>query len=174
MPGIRGSRDATAAEIAGSLMRGHSTAAVLFHHALAERLGLGPTDLKCLDLLRDHGPMTGSDLAALTGLTTGAITGVVSRLEDAGFVRRTPDAQDGRRQILSPTHERAHDVHALFKRMHDELAAVLADFTARELSVIGRFLTTSTELIYGQIARLRAEKTIARPARAARAQRVRR
>jgi DNA-binding MarR family transcriptional regulator len=174
MPNVRRSRDVTATEIAGSLMRRHSTAAVLFHHALAERLGLGPSDLKCLDLLREHGPMTGSGLAALTGLTTGAITGVVSRLEDAGFVRRAPDAQDGRKQILSPTHERAHDVHVLFKRMHDEFAEMLGNFNERELSVIGKFLTNSTELIYGQIAHLRAEKTIARPAAATSAQRARR
>jgi DNA-binding MarR family transcriptional regulator len=169
-----GSRHATVTEIASSLMRRHSTAAVLFHHALADRLGLGPTDLKCLDLLREHGPMTGSDLAGLTGLTTGAITGVVSRLEDARFVKRTPDAQDGRRQILSPTHEHARDVHALFNRMHNELADILADFNARELSVIGKFLTNSTELIYAQIAHLRAERTIARPVDAARVRRARR
>jgi hypothetical protein len=62
----------------------------------------------------------------------------------------------------------------LFKRLHDELAAVLADFNAREHSVIGKFLMSSTELIYGQIAQLRAENTIARSPRVARALRVRR
>jgi DNA-binding MarR family transcriptional regulator len=160
----RKSHDTTAGDLVG-LTRRHTTAAVLFHHALAERLGLGPTDLKCLDLLREHGSMTGSDLAALTGLTTGAITGVVARLEQAGFVRRTPDAEDGRRQILSPTNDRAHDVHALFKRLHGELATMLADFSARDLAAIGEFLTRSTELIYAQIAQLRAEKTLGHPAR---------
>jgi hypothetical protein len=49
-------------EIVRRLARRHSTAVVLFHHAVAERLGLGPTDHKCLDLLRDRGAMTGSDL----------------------------------------------------------------------------------------------------------------
>lgn len=166
MPHNRASRDTAASELVG-LTRRHTTAAVLFHHALAERLGLGPTDLKCLDLLREHGSMTGSDLAVLTGLTTGAITGVVARLEQAGFVRRTPDPEDGRRQILSPTNDRAHDVHALFKKLHGELATMLADFSARDLAAIGEFLTRSTELIYGQIAQLRAEKTIARPPAAA-------
>src|SRR5829696_7912643 len=92
---------ALADEIVGILARRHSTAAVLFHHAVADRLGLGPTDHKCLDLLRERGPMTGSDLAALTGLTSGAVTGVVARLERAGYVRREPDPSDGRRLILS-------------------------------------------------------------------------
>jgi len=54
-------------EIVGRLARQHSTAVVLFHHAVAERLGLGPTDHKCLDLLRERGAMAGSDLSAITG-----------------------------------------------------------------------------------------------------------
>src|SRR5256885_14559839 len=89
-----------AEEIVGRLVRRHSIATVLFHHAVAERLGLGPTDHKCLDLLRDRGAMTGSDLSAITGLTSGAITGVVARLERAGYIRRETDPHDGRKQIL--------------------------------------------------------------------------
>src|SRR6516162_7520928 len=90
------------------LARRHSTAVVMFHHAVAERLGLGPTDHKCLDLLRDRGAMAGSDLAAITGLTSGAITGVVARLERAGYLRREQDPLDGRKQILRLALERAH------------------------------------------------------------------
>src|SRR5579883_1622975 len=93
-------------EIVMRLMRRHSTAVVLFHHAVAETLGLGPTDHKCLDLLRERGPMSGAELAAITGLTTGAITGVVTRLEKAGYLHRAPDLQDGRKQILSPASAR--------------------------------------------------------------------
>src|ERR1700693_1460937 len=87
-------------EIVGQLARRHHTAVVLFHHAVAERLGLGPTDHKCLDLLRDRGAMTSSDLGAITGLTSGAITGVVARLERAGYLGREPDPHDGRKKIL--------------------------------------------------------------------------
>src|SRR5258707_10609404 len=94
-------------EIVGRLARRHSTAVVLFHHAVAERLGLGPTDHKCLDLLRERGAMTGSDLGAITGLTSGAITGVVARLERAGYLRREPDPHDGRKQILHLALERS-------------------------------------------------------------------
>src|SRR5829696_866427 len=109
-----------AAQINGSLARRHSTATVLFHHAVAERLGLGPTDHKCLDLLRERGPMTGSALAAITGLTTGAITGVVARLERAGYLRRQPDPTDGRKQILSLVPERLGDLQAVFGPIRDE------------------------------------------------------
>ena len=80
---------------------------VLFHQAVAKRLGLGPTDHKCLDVLRDRGAMTGSELAVITGLTTGATTGVVARLERAGYLPREPDQHDGRKQILHLALERA-------------------------------------------------------------------
>src|SRR5258708_28740608 len=96
----RKSKHKLADEIVGGLARRHSTAVVLFHHAVAERLGLGPTDHKCLDLLRERGAMAGSDLGAITGLTSGAITGVVARLERSGYLRRDPDPHDGRNQIL--------------------------------------------------------------------------
>ena len=138
-------------------MRGLSTAAVLFHHALAGRLGLGPTDLKCYDLLREQGALTSSHLAGLTGLTTGAITGVVTRLERAGFVRRVGDPEDGRKQILSPLANPAHGVHALFERLHGDLAVALAEYDVHELSTIDDFLSRTTALLHRQIARLRAE-----------------
>jgi hypothetical protein len=57
MGSARKSKHELAEEIVGRLARRHSTAVVLFHHAVAERLGLGPTDHKCLDLLRERGPM---------------------------------------------------------------------------------------------------------------------
>ena len=96
MRAARKSKQVLAGEIVGRLARRHSTAVVLFHHAVAERLGLGPTDHKCLDLLRERGAMAGSDLCAITGLTSGAITGVVARLERAGYLRREADPHDGR------------------------------------------------------------------------------
>src|SRR5438309_6398359 len=107
MGATRESQHELVEEIVGRLARRHSTAAVLFHHAVAERLGLGPTDHKCLDLLRERGSMAGTDLSAITGLTSGAITGVVARLERAGYLRREPDPHDGRKQILHLALERS-------------------------------------------------------------------
>src|ERR1700732_3927504 len=114
---LRGTRQRELAdEIVGRLVRRHSIAIVLFHQAVAERLGLGPTDHKCLDLLRERGAMTGSDLAAITDLTTGAITGVVARLERAGYVQREPDPPDRPLQLLSPVLERMRDFQHVFGR----------------------------------------------------------
>ena len=151
-------RDKLVGGIVGRDMRRLSTAAVLFHHALAERMGLGPTDLKCYDLLRERGAMTGSALAALTGVTTGAVTGVVARLERAGFVHRAADPSDGRKQILSPVANRAHDAHPVFRRLPEELRLVLDHYSARDLATVTDFLSRTTALLHQHIGQLRAER----------------
>jgi DNA-binding MarR family transcriptional regulator len=136
-----------AGEIVGSLARRHSTAVVLFHHAVAERLGLGPTDHKCLDLLRERGAMAGSDLGAITGLTSGAITGVVARLERAGYLRREPDPHDGRKQSLHLALAPAH-IHDVIAPLRKDVAALLENFDTHQRTAIAEFLTRTTDLIY--------------------------
>src|SRR5437867_12726632 len=88
-----------------------STATVLFHAAIADRLGVGATDGKCYSILRQTGPITAGELAERTGLTTGAITGVIDRLERADLVCRARDPNDRRRVVLEllndPERERA-------------------------------------------------------------------
>jgi DNA-binding MarR family transcriptional regulator len=145
-----------AEEIVGRLARRHSTAVVLFHHVVAERLGLGPTDHKCLDLLRERGPMAGSDLSAITGLTSGAITGVVARLEQGGYLRREPDPHDGRKQILQLALERA-PIQDVIDPLKKDVAALLERFDNHQLAAISEFLTRTTELLYRHMALLRAE-----------------
>lgn len=158
MPDAKGSqRPELAAEIVGTLMRRHSTATVLFHHAVAERLGLGPSDHKCLDLLHERGPMTGSELAAITGLTTGAVTGVAARLERAGHLRREPHPLDRRKQILHPTPDATEQVEELFDSVREDAAALLAGFDADQLAAIGEFLTRATNFAHRRAALLRAE-----------------
>ncbi len=162
MRAVRRSKQDLAGEIVGSLARRHSTAVVLFHHAVAERLGLGPTDHKCLDLLRERGPMAGSDLSAITGLTSGAITGVVARLERARYLRREPDPQDGRKQILHLALERAH-IQDVINPLRQDVAALLENFDTHQLTAIAEFLAGTTDLIYRHAALLRAETLSAAP-----------
>jgi DNA-binding MarR family transcriptional regulator len=153
---LRRSRRHLTEEIVGRLARRHSTAVVLFHHAVAERLGLGPTDHKCLDLLRERGTITGSELAAITGLTTGAITGVVARLEQAGYVRRESDPHDGRKQILYPALQQS-PIQGVIEPLRTDVASSLEDFDARQLAAIAEFLTRSTDLIYRHTGLLRTQ-----------------
>src|ERR1051325_9758992 len=67
-----------------------------------EHVGVKPTDFGALCLLLLHGPAPAGRLPELTGLTTGAVTGVVDRLEDGGFVRREVDPADRRKVIVAP------------------------------------------------------------------------
>ncbi len=149
------------------LTRRHSTATVLYHHAVAERLGLGPSDHKCLDLLLQHSPLTGSRLAAMTGLTTGAVTGVVNRLESAGFVRRRPDPGDGRRQLLAPVPERIGEVAAVFEENGPALDRLTDGMTPDQVDAVLTFLSRATEELQERTTRLRGRALLDGTGRAA-------
>src|SRR5271157_5057901 len=100
----------------GDAFRQLATATVMFHQAIADRLGMHVTDHKCLDILVQTGPIPAGALAERTGLTTGAITGVIDRLEKAGFVRRIKDPDDRRRVVIEPFADRIEkEIAPLFK-----------------------------------------------------------
>src|SRR6266513_2056630 len=80
-------------------MREAAAKSATFNQSVAERLGISVSDLECLDVIKLQGTVTAGDLAAATGLTTGAITGVIDRLEKAGFAQRKRDQID-RRKVL--------------------------------------------------------------------------
>jgi DNA-binding MarR family transcriptional regulator len=100
--------------------------------------------------------MAGSDLSAITGLTSGAITGVVARLEQAGYLRREPDPHDGRKQILHLALERAH-IHGVIDPLRKDVAALLENFDTHQLTAIAEFLAGTTDLIYRHAALLRVQ-----------------
>ncbi len=149
--------------IIGVHLRRQSTAAVLFHHAVAESLGIGPTDHKCFDLLRERGPMIGRELADLTGLTSGAITGIAARLEEAGFIRREAHPDDQRKQLLVAAPERVAELESLFAPVRNQSAALLEGFDDHQLAAITEFLVRSTELTYQHAASFRARRALASP-----------
>ena len=153
--------DELADRITGQLLQRFSTATVLFHHSVAERLGLGPTDHKCLGLLVQRGPMTGSRLGAITGLTSGAITGVAGRLEKAGLVRREPDPADGRKQLLVPVDEGVEGVRAVFEGLRSSTADLLAGFDDDQLAAIATFLERAIDYSEHRSTQLRAEARVA-------------
>ena len=80
-----------------------SVESVLFNQLVADRVGINLTDLKCMSLLQLEGTLTAGRLGELAGLTGGAVTGVVDRLEKARLVERVPDPEDRRRLTVSLT-----------------------------------------------------------------------
>ena len=97
--------------------------AIMFHHAIGEHMGLSATEHKAADILRRFGPMTAGELAEKTALTTGAVTGLVDRLEKAGFVRREHDNRDRRRVIIKPLDNGKNtEVVKLFSPLRNDMA----------------------------------------------------
>ena len=137
-----------------------STRTVLLHQVIAERLGLNTTDHKAMDLLSRAGPITAGELAELTGLTTGAITGIIDRLEKAGFVRRQSDPHDRRRVIIQPLMEHVErDIAPLFDSLAHAMAALCARYSDQDLVLIRDFMTRSIAILQEETARLRMQTT---------------
>ena len=113
-----------------------------------EDLGVNPTDLGALCLLLLHGPAPAGRLAELTGLTTGAVTGVVDRLETGGFVHREVDPADRRKVIIVPDAERVdRDLFPNFPSLQRAAAVQFYDdFSIAELRLISKFLSQLTML----------------------------
>src|SRR4028118_2100776 len=106
---------------------------VLFNQAVADRLGMNPTDLQCLNILSETGPVAAGQLAQETGLTTGAVTGVIDRLERAGYAWRERDPKDKRRVIVHPLPERAgHEIGPLYASLGRAFAGRGSRYGARE------------------------------------------
>src|SRR5437868_15519034 len=85
--------------------REESRLSIMFRELIAKRFGVSATDLECVDFLIEQGSATAGELARLTGLTTGAVTGVIRRLTNAGVVTAQPDPTDRRRVIVTPVPE---------------------------------------------------------------------
>lgn len=131
---------------------------VLFSQAVADRVGLNPTDLETLDVLARHGAMTAGRLAELTGLTTGAVTGLIDRLERRGYVRRERHPTDRRSVVVQPDQEAiARDLDPAFVDMRNATEQLFAHYSDSELAVLVDFVERATEMTFVQIARLRSE-----------------
>ncbi|MFI7598972.1 MarR family winged helix-turn-helix transcriptional regulator [Actinoplanes sp. NPDC049681] len=120
--------------------------AVLFSHQVAERLKLGPSDAQFMTLLDVHGPLTPGRLAELTGLKTGTVTGVLDRLERAGFVRRDRDPHDRRKVIVSlEPAQIAKLVAPHYQGQANRMITVLARYDDAQLALIADFMATVAE-----------------------------
>lgn len=123
-----------------------STRSVLLHTVVAERLGLNPSDHKCADLLSESGSSTPGRLAELTGLSTGAITGVLDRLERAGFVLREADPDDRRRTVVRLTPERMPNMQRIFSPLMQGMERLCANYSTEQLQLILDFMRASAEM----------------------------
>jgi DNA-binding MarR family transcriptional regulator len=137
-----------------------STVVVLFHQAVAERMGLNATDFKCLDVLAQAGPLTAGRLAEVLGLTGGAITGVIDRLEAAGFAQRERDSGDRRRVIIRPcgSQASAKTLEPIFASLQQAMGEELANrYSPEVLSAIEDFLQRTIHVLRQETLKLYQE-----------------
>jgi len=120
--------------------RENSRLAMVFRYAIAERLGLTVSDLECLDYLADVGSATAGQVAERTNLTTGAVTSMLRRLQQAGYVTAERDPADRRRVIVTLRPERAAELDRPYERFAERAERLIEGYTVKELTfLVGHF-----------------------------------
>jgi DNA-binding MarR family transcriptional regulator len=118
----------------------------IFGQNVAIRFGLSESDVDTLERLAEYGSITAGHLSELMGLSTGAITRVLDRLEQAGYIRRSADPADRRRVIVSLVPDKTAGLEALTDRLAEASEAELARYTEDQLDAIADFLARMTEV----------------------------
>jgi DNA-binding MarR family transcriptional regulator len=125
---------------------GYLGAATEFDDGVAKKLKLSRTDMRCLELVAGRGPLTAGRLAEESGLTTGAVTFILDRLEEAGMVTRRRDTQDRRRvwvEIVPAAQER---LAGLQQPVAEDMRQVAQHFKADELAIVRDFMRQAKEV----------------------------
>jgi DNA-binding MarR family transcriptional regulator len=120
-------------------MRRSSAQGVLYGQTVANVAGIANSDLECMDILYLEGRVTAGRLAEVTGLTTGAITGVVDRLEKAGLVRRERDDADRRKVFIAVVSEAIERLGQFYVPMQQAMEKVFGGYSDAELRLLLRF-----------------------------------
>jgi DNA-binding MarR family transcriptional regulator len=136
-------------------MRLMSSYDALFSQAAAEHVGVHSTDIETMDLLNVLGPMTAGELSEHTGLTSGATTRLIDRLERAGYVRRRSDESDRRRVIVEPVWQNLGAIAELYEPLANGLVEIWSTYSEAELAVILDFARRSNSVVMEQNARVR-------------------
>ena len=143
-------------------LRGLSAASDLLDAAVAQRLNISRTDLRCLDYLARSGPVPASQLADAVGLTRGALTIAVDRLVQSGYVRRLADAEDRRRVLIQLT-RKADRVSALFADLASATDRVVDSYAVEDLDLLTTFLRAASEELANQARAVSARRRDRRP-----------
>jgi DNA-binding MarR family transcriptional regulator len=137
-------------------VRRSSAQGVIFGQTVANVAGISNSDLECLDFLNLEGRVTAGRLAEVTGLTTGAITGVVDRLEKAGLVRRERDEADRRKVFIAIVPENVAKIGKFYEHMQRAMQTVFGTYSDAELRLLLRFANQGYATMLAATAELKA------------------
>ncbi|HSM72752.1 MAG TPA: MarR family transcriptional regulator [Anaerolineales bacterium] len=117
-------------------VRDYGVNLTLFRNAVDEWAGLNTTDMECLRLLFQKGTATPTDLAKHTGLTSGATTAMLDRLENAGFIERRPNPDDRRGTLIAPKASASEKVASWFESAREAQNKLISSYSESELEII--------------------------------------
>jgi DNA-binding MarR family transcriptional regulator len=131
----------------GSEVRASQRATDVVDDLVCQLLGVNRTDARCLDILDEHGKMSAGDLAQASGLTSGAITAVIDRLERSGYARRVPDPSDRRRVLVEPT-DKAYEasMELMVAPMGELIKPMATRYTEEQLRMFIEFTRQGREI----------------------------
>ncbi|HYQ69311.1 MarR family winged helix-turn-helix transcriptional regulator [Actinophytocola sp.] len=136
------------------LGRDLSTAVVMFHEAVGAHLGVSAGDQRALTFISRDGAMSAGELAERTGLTPGAVTGMIDRLARAGLVHRAHDPNDRRRVLVTATGHRPD----VFGDLATAMNALNSRYDEQEMRAIADYLTRMVDILREQTRRLTARR----------------
>lgn len=119
--------------------REYSIGTVLFHQAVGQLLGVNVTDMKCLDLMTLKGSASPSELTEHTGLSTGATTAMLDRLEEAKLIERRPHPTDRRGTLVVLSQEAMRKLPAMFASLAKAMEELVLGYSEKELKVLADF-----------------------------------
>jgi DNA-binding MarR family transcriptional regulator len=149
----RDSKDELIAELAGEVRR-HQIAQDAFDEVAADVLGINRTDLRCMDIVDRGGRVTAGALALESGLSSGAVTTVIDRLEAAGYVRRVRDTADRRRVLVELTDKARRRAWEVWGPIAEEAGRTFADYDEQQLGFMIGFLRDAIEFLERHRARV--------------------
>jgi DNA-binding MarR family transcriptional regulator len=133
-----------------------STQTVFLHQAIAQSVGLNATDTKCIDLILSdpHGSMTAGGLSGMTGLTTGAITHILDRLERRQFIERVRDTKDRRKVLIRIRHESLEPLAPKYEEIGKAYMSLAERYGDKELQLICDYMESATEVSKRELAHM--------------------
>ena len=130
------------------LVQQYAYSSIQMHEAVARRAGFSGTDHRYLGFLLERGQMTAGELANLTGLTTGAVTGLIDRFEKKKLVKRRFDKDDRRKVIIEPNIKTIMALlEPLYKDFRSRSEKLTASFTDKEIEIVRIYLTKAIDIM---------------------------
>jgi DNA-binding MarR family transcriptional regulator len=125
---------------------------IQMHESIGRKIGLTGTDHKYLGFLIQKGAMTAGELSVITGLTTGAVTGLIDRFEEKKLVSRQPDKNDRRKINIVPDNDRISQlIIPFYQDFQDNTDQLFASFSSEELKTLEKYFRNAMEMMNNKI-----------------------